>query len=63
MSQCVFVARESDAAEGRVAGSVETIKKLKALGLDVLVEAGAGLKSRMRVVLRVDDSAVVLALS
>ena len=47
MSQCVFVARESDPAEGRVAGSVETVKKMKALGLDVLVEAGAGLASRI----------------
>ncbi|MBN9053646.1 MAG: NAD(P)(+) transhydrogenase (Re/Si-specific) subunit alpha, partial [Rhizobiales bacterium] len=47
MSQCVFVARESDPAEGRVAGSVDTVKKMKALGLDVLVEAGAGLASRI----------------
>lgn len=47
MSDCIFVARESDPAEGRVAGSVETVKKLKGLGLDVLVEAGAGLKSRI----------------
>ncbi|MGQ3211264.1 MAG: Re/Si-specific NAD(P)(+) transhydrogenase subunit alpha [Shinella sp.] len=47
MSQCIFVSRESDAAEGRVAGSVDTVKKLKGLGLDVLVEAGAGLKSRI----------------
>jgi H+-translocating NAD(P) transhydrogenase subunit alpha len=47
LSQCVFIARESDAAEGRVAGSVETVKKMKGLGLDVLVEAGAGLRSRI----------------
>jgi len=47
LSQCVFVARESDPAEGRVAGSVDTVKKMKALGLDVLVEAGAGLASRI----------------
>ncbi|WP_337183678.1 Re/Si-specific NAD(P)(+) transhydrogenase subunit alpha [Shinella sp.] len=47
MSQCVFVARESDPAEGRVAGSVDTVKKMKALGLDVVVEAGAGLASRI----------------
>lgn len=47
MSQCIFVARESDSAEGRVAGSIETIKKIKSLGLDVLVEAGAGLRSRI----------------
>ena len=47
MSQCIFVARESDTAEGRVAGSVETVKKLRSLGLDVLVQAGAGLASRI----------------
>jgi len=47
LSQCVFVARESDPAEGRVAGSVDTVKKMKALGLDVLVEADAGLASRI----------------
>ncbi|WP_313664395.1 Re/Si-specific NAD(P)(+) transhydrogenase subunit alpha [Shinella sp.] len=47
MSQCVFVARESDTAEGRVAASVETVKRMKGLGLDVLVEAGAGLRSRI----------------
>ncbi|WPE21256.1 Re/Si-specific NAD(P)(+) transhydrogenase subunit alpha [Shinella zoogloeoides] len=47
MSQCVFVARESDPAEGRVAGSVDTVKKMKALGLDVMVETGAGLASRI----------------
>ena len=47
MSQCVFIARESDAAEGRVAGSVETVKKMKSLGLNVLIEAGAGLRSRI----------------
>jgi NAD(P) transhydrogenase subunit alpha len=47
LSQCIFVARESDTAEGRVAGSVETVKKLRSLGLDVLVQAGAGLASRI----------------
>jgi len=47
LSQCVFVARESDPAEGRVAGSVDTVKKMKALGLDVMVEADAGLASRI----------------
>ncbi|MGX5719574.1 Re/Si-specific NAD(P)(+) transhydrogenase subunit alpha [Shinella zoogloeoides] len=47
MSQCVFVARESDPAEGRVAGSVDTVKKMKALGLDVMVETDAGLASRI----------------
>jgi NAD(P) transhydrogenase subunit alpha len=47
VSDCIFVARESDPAEGRVAGSVDTVKKMKGLGLDVLVETGAGLKSRI----------------
>ena len=41
------IARESDPAEGRVAGSVDTVKKMKALGLDVMVEADAGLASRI----------------
>ena len=47
MSDRIFIARESDPAEGRVAGSVETVRKMKTLGLDVLVEAGAGLASRI----------------
>ncbi|MGQ3278346.1 MAG: NAD(P)(+) transhydrogenase (Re/Si-specific) subunit alpha [Shinella sp.] len=41
------MSRVSVAGEGRVAGSVDTVKKMKGLGLDVLVEAGAGLKSRI----------------
>lgn len=48
MSETVFVAREIDPAESRVAASAETVKKMKALGLDVIVEAGAGLTSRIR---------------
>ena len=47
MSEIVFVARETDPAESRVAASVETVKKMKALGFDVVVEAGAGLSSRI----------------
>jgi NAD(P) transhydrogenase subunit alpha len=41
----IFVARESDAAEPRVAATPETVKKMKALGADVVVEPGAGVKS------------------
>jgi NAD(P) transhydrogenase subunit alpha len=41
----IFVARESDAAEPRVAATPETIKKMKALGAEVAVEPGAGVKS------------------
>jgi len=43
----VFVARESDAGEGRVAASPDTVRKLKSLGLEVVVEKGAGLASRI----------------
>ena len=41
----IAVAREADPAEDRVAATVETVKKIKALGAEVAVEAGAGLKS------------------
>jgi NAD(P) transhydrogenase subunit alpha len=41
----IFVARESDAAEPRVAATPETVKKMKALGADVIVAPGAGVKS------------------
>jgi H+-translocating NAD(P) transhydrogenase subunit alpha len=47
VSEIVFIAKESDPNEGRVAGSVESVKKLKSLGFDVVVEAGAGLGSRI----------------
>ncbi|ASY57645.1 Re/Si-specific NAD(P)(+) transhydrogenase subunit alpha [Sinorhizobium sp. CCBAU 05631] len=47
MSQIVFIAKESDSDEPRVAGSVESVKKLKSLGFDVVVEAGAGSRSRV----------------
>jgi H+-translocating NAD(P) transhydrogenase subunit alpha len=41
----ISVARESDRAEPRVAATPETVKKMKALGVDVAVEPGAGVKS------------------
>jgi NAD(P) transhydrogenase subunit alpha len=41
----IAVAREIDPAEPRVAASPDTVKKFKALGLDVAVEPGAGVKS------------------
>src|ERR1700736_4417503 len=41
----IAVAREADPAEGRVAATPETVKKMKALGADVAVEPGAGIKS------------------
>src|SRR5918912_1064186 len=39
------VLRERDPGEPRVAASPETVKRFKALGFDVAVEAGAGLGS------------------
>jgi H+-translocating NAD(P) transhydrogenase subunit alpha len=47
LSEIVFIAKEADSNEGRVAGSVDTVKKLTSLGFDVVVEAGAGLRSRI----------------
>src|SRR5467141_1463910 len=41
----IGVAREGDAAEPRVAATPETVKKLKALGAELAVEPGAGVKS------------------
>jgi len=41
----IAVARESDSAEDRVAATPETVRKMKALGADVVVEPGAGIKS------------------
>ena len=41
----IAVARESDPAEDRVAATPDTVKKLKSLGADVVVEPGAGFKS------------------
>ena len=47
MGAVVFVAKESDSLESRVAASPETVKKMTALGLDVIVQKGAGEKSRI----------------
>jgi NAD(P) transhydrogenase subunit alpha len=41
----IAVARETDPAEPRVAATPDTVKKLTALGAEVAVEAGAGVKS------------------
>jgi NAD(P) transhydrogenase subunit alpha len=39
------VAREADPTEGRVAATADTVKKLQALGFEVAIEPGAGVKS------------------
>ncbi len=41
----IAIAAENDAVEPRVSGTPETVKKLKGLGAEVLVEPGAGVKS------------------
>src|SRR6195256_787022 len=41
----IAVAREADSTEDRVAATPETVKKMKALGAEVAVEPGAGIKS------------------
>jgi len=43
----LFVPKETDAAEARVALTPETAKKLAGLGFEVTVEAGAGERSRI----------------
>ncbi|MEF0940743.1 Re/Si-specific NAD(P)(+) transhydrogenase subunit alpha [Rhizobium sp. BR 362] len=47
MGNLVFVAKETVADEARVAASIETVKKMKGLGFDIVVEAGAGVLSRI----------------
>lgn len=47
MSSVVFVAKETSPDEPRVAASAETVKKMIGLGFEVVVEAGAGLLSRI----------------
>ncbi|TPN04057.1 NAD(P)(+) transhydrogenase (Re/Si-specific) subunit alpha, partial [Mesorhizobium sp. B2-1-3] len=47
MGQTVFIPRELDANEPRVAASPDTVKRLAGLGLEVVVEAGAGTRSRI----------------
>jgi H+-translocating NAD(P) transhydrogenase subunit alpha len=41
----IAVVREADSAEPRVAATPDTVKKMKALGADVAIESGAGIKS------------------
>ena len=43
----IAIARETEAGEARVAGTPETVKRLKGLGADVVVQAGAGTASGM----------------
>jgi NAD(P) transhydrogenase subunit alpha len=47
VGQTVFVPKESDVTETRVAASPETVKRLAGLGLAVVVETGAGEASRI----------------
>jgi len=47
VGQIVFIPREVDPNEPRVAASPETVKRLAGLGFDVIVEKGAGLGSRI----------------
>lgn len=47
MAQTLFISKESDPNETRVAASPETVKKFIALGFDVVVEKDAGKKSRI----------------
>lgn len=41
----IAVLSETDSAEPRVAAVPETVKKFKALGVDITVQAGAGQKA------------------
>lgn len=41
----IAIAKEVDAGEPRVAATPDTVKKFKALGIDVAIEPGAGIKS------------------
>ncbi|MEK1928520.1 MAG: NAD(P)(+) transhydrogenase (Re/Si-specific) subunit alpha, partial [Pararhizobium sp.] len=47
MVDTVFIPLETVPGESRVAGSPESVKKLKTLGFDIVVEAGAGTLSRI----------------
>jgi H+-translocating NAD(P) transhydrogenase subunit alpha len=47
LGQIVFIPAEADAGEPRVAASADTVKRIAALGFEVIVEAGAGKRSRM----------------
>src|SRR5436190_22373372 len=41
----IGIAREIDPAEDRVAATPETVKKMEALGAEVMIQPGAGVKS------------------
>src|SRR5436309_14863529 len=41
----IAVAKEIDSSEPRVAASPDTVKKFKALGVEIAVEPGAGIKA------------------
>ncbi|MDB5565403.1 MAG: Re/Si-specific transhydrogenase subunit alpha, partial [Tardiphaga sp.] len=41
----IAVAKEIDPSEPRVAISPDTVKKFKALGVEIAIEPGAGIKS------------------
>ena len=43
----IAIARETEAGEARVAATPDTVKRLKGLGADVVVQAGAGTASGM----------------
>ena len=47
MGQTIFIPREIEPNEPRVAASPDTVKRLAGLGFDVIVEAGAGRGSRI----------------
>jgi NAD(P) transhydrogenase subunit alpha len=47
VGQTVFVPNEAGQGEPRVAASPDTVKRIRALGLDVIVEVGAGRTSRI----------------
>ena len=47
MGQIIFIPGEQGAGEPRVAASPDTVKRLTALGFDVIVDAGAGFASRI----------------
>ncbi|WP_404934923.1 Re/Si-specific NAD(P)(+) transhydrogenase subunit alpha [Nitratireductor sp. L15S-10] len=47
MGQSIFVPKEIDVTEGRVAVSPETVKRFVGLGFDVIVEKNAGEQSRI----------------
>ncbi len=47
MGQTIFIPKEIDANEPRVAASPDTVKRLSGLGFTIVVEAGAGRASRI----------------